>query len=295
MDLRQLEMFKAVAENNSFTRASRKLHVAQSAISRKIRILEDELGALLFKRVNRKIFLTAAGETLLVYTRKLFKDLDNARLEVSEMGQAKRGRLKIGGGMIACIYTIPFVLERFKEAYPEVELEVETGPTEDLVRRLRNNDLDLGLFTLPVEFPDLEVIHLYSEEMVVVCSPKQKELLLRKSLKAKELAGLPLILFQRGTYTRKAIDELFRSCEIEPQISMEGENFATMKPLIKINLGVGILPLRAITEEVKKGELHYLKIEDYDLEREQGLVFLKSTIRPKILEELIQFFEELTS
>lgn len=292
MDLRQLEMFQAVAENGSFTKASRRLHVAQSAISRKVGMLEEEVGALLFKRVNRRIFLTPAGETLLRYTRRVFKDLDNALLEVSEIGQLKRGRLAVGAGMIACIYTLPPILERFKESYPDVELEVVTGSTESLIQQLRDNKLDLGLFTLPVERPDLKVIPLYSEEIVVVCSHKHRSLRRRKSLKAVELAEYPLVLFQRGTYTRRILDQFFEKIKVEPKISMAAENVATMKPLIQINLGVGLLPYRSVQDAADRQKLHVLRIRDYALTRDQGIVFHKSVSHPRVLRELISFFEE---
>ena len=293
MDLRQLEMFKAVAENNSFTKASRELHVAQSAISRKIGMLEEELGSLLFKRVNRRIYLTPAGETLLRYTRRIFRDLENAATEVSEMGRLQRGRLKVGAGMIACVYILPTILERFKEAYPEVELEVVTGPTTQLIERLRENEIDLGLFTLPVEFPDLKVIPLFNEEMVIVSSTKHPVLSKRKRLRAAELSEYPMILFQEGTYTRKLLDEFFSELKIMPKISMAAENVATIKPLVKINLGISILPARSVFEEVERKELHMLRLADYKLVRAQGLVFQKSAAQPKILTELIRFFSVL--
>src|ERR1700731_5072312 len=95
MDLRQLEMFKAVAENSSFTVAGQRLYVAQSAISRKIRLLEEELGEKLFKRVNKRVFLTPAGEVMLRYSIRVFQELRNAVLEVSDLSQMRKGALRI--------------------------------------------------------------------------------------------------------------------------------------------------------------------------------------------------------
>lgn len=127
MDLRQLEMVIAVADNASFTRAGHQLHVAQSATSRKIRLLEDEFGEPLFKRVSKGIYVTPAGETLLVYARKVFQDLRNATLEISELARLERGQLRIGVGMIACTYILPPLLEKFRSLYPRIDLQVATG------------------------------------------------------------------------------------------------------------------------------------------------------------------------
>lgn len=291
MDLRQLEMFLAVAENRSFTRASQQLHVAQSAISRKVKMLEEELGVALFKRVNKKVFITPAGETLLRYTRKIFRELKNAALEVSEMGQLQRGRVKIGAGLIACSYLLPPVLERFKELYPGVDLEVITGSTERLLGLLQNNEIDLGLFTLPVESPDLQVVPLCSEQMVVVTSPTHPVLSRRRTLAATEIEHYPLIPFQEGTYTRRLLDRFFLEVGIRPHITMEAENVATIKPLVRINLGISILPLPAVLEEVRRKELHYLTFRGCKLKREQGLVFHKSEPVPRLIRELIRLFE----
>lgn len=292
VDLRQLEMFLAVAENNSFTRASQRLHVAQSAISRKVAMLESELGVKLFKRMTKRIYLTTEGETFLRYTRKVFQNLRDGVLEVSETAQLKRGRVSIAAGMIACNYMLPPVLERLKELYPRLDLQVVTGPTERLVADIRNNEVDLGLLTLPIDYPDLEVIPYCSEELVVVSSPKHEVLSKKKSISPEELSRFPLIVFQKGAHTRKVLDKFFEDTAVKPIIYMESDNVATIKPLIKINLGVTIIPLRAVADEVKRKELHSLRVRGYDLRRHLGLVFHKSEHVPKVVTELIRLFGE---
>jgi len=286
-------MFIAVAENLSFTEASRKLHVAQSAISRKIALLERELGEKLFQRVSRRVYLTPAGETLLRHARRVFIELRDAELEISETTQLSRGLLRIGSGLTACMYLLPPVLERFREYYPNIELEVVTGPTEALLPQIRDNLLDLGVFTLPVDYPGVQVTPLCREEFVVVASPRHPELGLRKSLPAAEIARYPLILFSRAAATRRLIDAFFREVGISPRIAMEAENVAVIKPLVAINLGATLLPARAVEGELGRGELHALALEDRKLEREIGLVYLKADHIPRALDALIRLFRKL--
>src|SRR2546423_14927184 len=107
MDFRQLQMFQAVAENLSFTLAGRQLFVAQSAISRKIRLLEDELGQKLFKRVNKRIFLTPAGEVMRRYPHQIFQDPRNAALEVSDLAQLNHGVIPLPSVMAPRMYLLP--------------------------------------------------------------------------------------------------------------------------------------------------------------------------------------------
>jgi DNA-binding transcriptional LysR family regulator len=290
MDFRQLEMFHAVAEHSGFTAAGQQLHVAQSAISRKIKLLEEELGDQLFKRVNKKIYLTPSGEVMLRYTRRIFQDLRNASLEVSEIANMHRGTLRIGSGMTACMYVLPPIIEKFQARYPKIDIQVVTGPSETLIPQIRNSAIDLGVLTMPVVSPDLEVVPFATEEMVVVASLKHRKLRNRRNMSASELAEYPMIVFPRGSATRALMDGYFERLGIRPKIAMESESVATIKPLVQVNLGIGLLPLRAVLPESRRGELHCLRLRDARLYREIGLVYLKSDYQPKALQELISMF-----
>jgi LysR family cyn operon transcriptional activator len=290
MDLRQLEMVIAVADNASFTRAGQQLHVAQSAISRKIRLLEDELGEALFKRGRKSIHLTPAGETLLFYARKVFQDLRNASLEISELAHLERGQLRIGAGMIACMYILPPVVEKFRALYPRINLQVATGVTDVLLSKLRDNSIELGVLTLPIRCPDLTVLPLWTEDMVVATSVKHPILAKKRWTNAEELGKYPLITFAKDTNTRAVVDNFFREAGVTPRIGMEAENVAIIKPLVKIDLGLTIIPYRAIADEVKRKELHCLRIRNHKVTRQVGIVFHKSDHLPKALSELIRLF-----
>ncbi len=282
----------SVADNASFTRASQQLYVAQSAISRKIKLLEEELGEPIFKRVNKKIYVTPAGQVLLRYARRIFLDMRNAKVEISEIAHLERGQLRVGAGMLACTYILPPVLEKFKALHPRIDLEVITAPTDILLSKLNDNLIELGVFTLPIKHADLQVIPLITEEMVVVTSPKHPVLSQKSKINAEELQDYPLILFPKEARTRNVLDEFFRDAGIAPRIVMEAENVAVIKPLVKIDLGISIIPLRSVSEELQRGELHCLKIKNHRLVRRVGLVYHKSEYVPKMLAELIHLFKD---
>jgi DNA-binding transcriptional LysR family regulator len=268
------------------------LYVAQSAISRKVKLLEQELGEKLFQRANKRVLLTPAGEVMLRYTRRIFQELRSASLEISSLAHMKRGTLRIGSGMTACMYLLPPVLEKFQTRYPNIDIKVVTGPTEVLIPQIQNSILDIGVVTLPVVSPSLEVAPFMKEEMVVVTSPRHPQLAKRRSMKLAELAEYPMILFPRGAATRLLIDQYLQHAGIRPKVAMEAETVATIKPLVRINLGIGLLPLRAVAAESQRKELHYLRIRSTPLVREIGLVFLKSDFQPKPLLDLIKLFKQ---
>jgi DNA-binding transcriptional LysR family regulator len=287
-------MFKAVAENSSFTLAGKRLYVAQSAISRKIRLLEEELGEKLFKRVNKRIFLTPAGDTMLRYARRVFQELRNAALEISDLSEMKHGTLRIGSGMTACMYLLPPVIEEFQTKFPHIDIQVVTGTAEMLIPQIREGQIDLGVLTLPVVAPDLEVTPFTKEEMVLVASPKNRTLAKRRTLRAAELGAYPMIAFSRATSTRALLDQYFERIGVAPAIAMESESVATIKPLVRINLGVSLLPLRSVLSEARRGELHYVRILDEKIIREIGLVCHKADYKPKALAEIISLFRKRT-
>jgi DNA-binding transcriptional LysR family regulator len=261
----------------------------QSAISRKISLLEEELGERLFKRMNKRIYLTVAGEVVLRHAHKVFQVLRNAQMEVSDVARLNRGVVRIGAGMTACMYLVPKVLEQFRTLQPNVETRVVSSSTDALLSQIRNNVLDLGVLTLPIAHRDLEAVPFLTEEMVLVTSPRHAELANRRVIRASELSRYPLIIFDKHASTRALIDRFFEREKVVPQIAMESETVAIMKPLVQINLGVSILPLPAVIPEARRGELHYLRFRE-KLTRDIGLVYLKSDYQPRAVEELIELF-----
>src|ERR671916_3080829 len=130
MDLRQLEVVQAVAETGSFTGAGRKLNVSQSAISRQILLLEEELNESLFLRVGRRIRITPAGEALLQLSHRVFQDLKDTIAGITDSQESLRGQVRLLGGMTVCLYVFPPLLTELKRQHPDIELKLVTGSSE---------------------------------------------------------------------------------------------------------------------------------------------------------------------
>src|SRR5580765_625755 len=171
MDVRQLEMFRSVAEEGSFTRAAERLHVSQSAISRQVKLLEEELGGLLLHRGARRVTLTHPGELLLRMAGRVQHDMQEVVSQISETHELRRGTLTLAGGMTVCMYILPRLLKKYRSLYKQVDLRVASGSAEAIHRMLRSHEVDLALMTLPVPAKDVEVLPALKEEMVVVTAP----------------------------------------------------------------------------------------------------------------------------
>ena len=171
MDIRQLEIVKTVAETGSFTAAARQLHVSQSAISRQMLLLEEELKEPLFLRLGRKVKLTAAGEALLDLSRRVLADVRDTTTAIVENHKTLRGTVHLGGGMTVCLHVFPSLLKEYRRRHPDVDIKLTTGGTPHLLERLRAGLVDVALLTLPVEGADLIQKPVMREELLLVTHP----------------------------------------------------------------------------------------------------------------------------
>jgi DNA-binding transcriptional LysR family regulator len=289
MDVRQLDMFRAVAEEGGFTRAAQRLRVSQSAVSRQVKLLEDELGATLLHRTGKGVTVTGQGELLLKAANRIHRDLQDVAWEISETQKLQRGLLSLGGGMTVCMYVLPRLLKKFRTLHQDVELRVTSGTSEAILRLVRNHQVDLGLLTLPIVASDLEVHPVLKEEMVVVTAPRHP-LARERAVEPRSLGRYPFILFERGSNTRKMLDEFFLEQEVPADVAMETENVEIIKAMVASGLGISIIPYAAIARDLRSGRFAWTRIRGPRLYREAGWVYLRSDHVPRAIPEMLRVF-----
>ena len=290
MDLRQLEILRAVAESGSFTSAGRQLYLSQSAVSRQILLLEDELKEQLFLRIGRKIRITPAGATVLRLSQRVIDDIADTRAGILDSQQTLNGSLRLVGGMTVCLYVFPSLLKEYRRLHPNVEVRVAPGATPRLIRRLRSGAADLGLLTLPVDDPQLVSVPVMREELLVVTGP-QHPLARKRQITPQDLVRQPFVLFESGSNSRRTIDAFFEREQIEPKIVTETENVEIIKALVRVGLGITIIPYQAVAREVRAGYLSCGRIAGQQLVRETGWVYLRSPRVPRAVQEMMQTLE----
>src|SRR5688572_23957658 len=193
MDLRQLEIIRAIADTGSFTAAGEKLHVSQSAISRQILLLKAELGEPVFHRIGRRIKITPAGESLLQLSHRIFQDVQDTVAQVTDKQETLRGTMRLVGGMTVCLYVFPSLLAEVRRAHPHLDLKITVGSGERSLALLRSGSGDLGLVTLPVEAADLEAVPVLEEELLLVTYPSHP-LAKKRQIAPADLTRQPFIL-----------------------------------------------------------------------------------------------------
>ena len=285
VDLRQLEIVRAVADKGSFTAAAKGLNVSQSAVSRQVLLLEEELGEPLFLRLGRKVRLTAAGAALLDLSRRVLSDVRDTTASIVEQQQQLAGTLHLGGGMTVCLHVFPAMLKEFRKRHPKVEIKLTTGATPQLLERLRSGALDVGLLTLPVDGADLVQVPVMREELLLVMPPTHRLAKLRR-ITPEDLVGQTWVLFERGSSTRRVIDQMLQRDGIRPRIVMETENVEILKALTMIGMGLTILPYQSLAREARDGMLRIKRIEGVTMVRETGWVYVRGTRVPRMVQDV---------
>jgi DNA-binding transcriptional LysR family regulator len=292
VDLRQLEILRAVAQTGSFTSAGEKLHLSQSAVSRQILLLEEELKEQLFLRLGRRIQITPAGTTLLGLSERMFEDLERTRASILDRQQAVTGTVRLVGGMTVCLYVFPPLLKAFRKEHPGVEVKLTPGATPRLIRMLRTGAADLGLLTLPIDDPNLVTVPVMREELLLITAPTHP-LAKRRQIAPRDLSGQPFVLFEAGSNSRKAIEAFFRAEQIAPNVVTETENVEIIKALVMVGMGIAIIPYQAVAREVRSGQLFCARIAGQHLVRETGWVHLRLTRVPRAVQEMMRTLERV--
>jgi DNA-binding transcriptional LysR family regulator len=292
MDLRQLEIIRAIAETGSFTAAGQKLNVSQSAISRQVLLLEEELNEAVFLRVGRRIRITPAGEALLQLSHRIFLDLRDTVARITDAQASLIGPVRLAGGMTVSLYVFPALLRDLRRRHPDADLKIIPGATDKCLASLRSGQADLALLTLPVGDPDLVTVPALQEELLLVTAPGHP-LAQRPRITPADLRAQPFVLFEAGSNTRRVVDEFFVRNQVEPHIVTETENVEIIKALVRTGLGISIISYQSVAREVASGQFFCARIANHPLIRETGWVYMRANRVPRAVQEVLASFERI--
>jgi DNA-binding transcriptional LysR family regulator len=287
VEIRQLRAFVAIAESGTFTAGALRVHVTQAAISMQIRQLETEIGAKVFVRAPRHVILTEAGEQLLRRARHILREHDAALDEIAELAGAERGRLRIGSAS-AMVLTeqLPTILKELRKQHPAAEIAVTSGTSEVLVDQILAGEVDVAFVSLPVDERGIKTERLSDDQLVAIASPRHK-LAKQRTISAYTLAGERLILGERGGNTRRLIDQFFAQAGVTLRVAMELSRQQAIKRMVEEDMGVGIVPLQSVREEVEKGKLIRWWIEGAQINWELGIAQLSNGYDSPIMQKFV--------
>jgi DNA-binding transcriptional LysR family regulator len=291
MEFYQLVSFSKVAETKSISRAAEELFVTQPAVSKQIKALEEELGDRLFDRLGKKVHLTRTGEALYGRAVKILRSVEEAKAAVKGLSGECSGELVIGTSDHISLHRLPDVLKSYIAAYPKVDLKLRCHRSETILDMVGRNLVDVGVITLPKVTGNLVSKVIWKDPMSLVF-PKGHPLALLKSIRLRDITKYRLILPEPGTTTRKTIDDAFAKGKLVANVGMEVAYIETIKGLVKAGLGISILPDKAVEAEVKGGLLLEARIQDANVTRNLGVVYLKDKYFSRPATEFLRFLKK---
>lgn len=255
MELRQLRLFSAVAEELHFGRAALRLHLSQPALTYQIQRIEKDLGFRLFDRSKRRVELTLAGEALFDGARVLLADADQLVETARRVDRGEVGVLRIGCVASVLYSLFPGVVRTTREAYPDIQLIVAEKKTGDQIKALQTGRLDVGLIHLPVGgSPGLEVVPLFIERFGIAL-PDDHRLVEQEPISLADLAHESFVLFLRDL-DPGAYDRFFQASAavgFAPTVSHEASSVQTLLVMVSSGLGVAFVPSSAMKSSTGSG------------------------------------------
>lgn len=261
MNLRQLEAFYLVVKKKSYTRAAEEFNVTQPAVTIQVKSLEKTLNLKLIQQVGKRIQLTEAGELLFQYAEKIFDLVRDADEKMKDFKKLIRGTLQIGTTKNYARYIMPFLLSEFQRRFPRIKVILDEGNSEDMAKSVLEKKNELALISQLNLDRKIKSIFFSTVEFVLVASPEHR-FSQRKSISLRELNGEPVILREKGSGSRMAILRKFQEYGIWPSVIIEASSLDFIVGYVKQNKGVSFMFEPDIKEELKKGTLKVIMIEE---------------------------------
>ncbi|HLS24143.1 MAG TPA: LysR family transcriptional regulator [Pseudogracilibacillus sp.] len=274
MELRQLKYFIEVAKREHVTEAANVLHVAQSAVSRQIFNLEEELGVDLFIREGRTVRLTRIGKIFLEHAERALHVIEDAKRVVEEYRDPEKGTIHIGFSASLASYILPTAISYFRKEYPHVQFVLNEGSYSELIDSVIRGEINMALLgPLPQDQKKIKGTVLFTEDIVALL-PSSHRLAERTSIKLTELRDDPFVLYPKGYVLHDVIMEGCLQRGFRPQVAFEGKDLDAIKGLVSAGLGVTMLPEVTLIDNLPRATAR-VPIVEPSLKRTVGIIVPK--------------------
>jgi DNA-binding transcriptional LysR family regulator len=270
MDLYQLETFLAVAQEKSFSRAAQRLHRTQSAISQTISRLEEELGETLFDRSSRDGTLTDAGHLLVEYAEELLNLRSEAHDALAELRQLHQGKLVIAANEFTVLCLLP-VLNEFHRLHPTIKIQVQRALASQIQRLVVNHNVEFGVLSFKPDDEQLNSTVFYRDQLVFVVYPSHP-LASSKNVSIRDLGAESFIAHNVLSPYRAKVIEAFKDSKTSLNMNVELPTLESIKEFVRMGSGVALVPRITVEDELQRGDLVEVPINELRLERQMRIV-----------------------
>ncbi|CAD5107174.1 LysR family transcriptional regulator [Zestomonas carbonaria] len=287
MTLRQLQVFRAVCESRSYSRAAEEMALTQPAVSLQIRQLEELVDQPLFEYIGKKLYLTDAAEVLLKASADIFGRLESLDMQLSDLQGSLQGQLNLAVESSAK-YFVPHLFAAFKRQHPEVNLHLVVVNRAQVIKRLSDNRDDLVIMSLVPQDMALEFLPFLNNPIVAV-APPEHPLCHAARLTLKDLEPYPLLIREPGSGTRKACEEYLQQKRAHFAQTLEVASLDAQRECVSAGLGLALLPRHAVNLELAGGLLRELPVEELPLYRSWCVVHARGKRLSPVAQAFLAF------
>ena len=295
--LQQLRIIKAIASENSFTRAAEILFISQPSLSKQVKLLENRLGILLINRESNKISLTEAGKLFLQYSERVLALCEESCRALNDLKNGDRGSLTVGASQTIGTYLMPRVLALFAQHYPQINLKVQVDSTRFIAKNVVNRDIDIAVVggDVPDDLKKYLKIESFVEDELTLIIPKSHPFAKKKkkTINKEDLYHLNFITLNPNSTIRKFIDNILIQNNIETKqfnIIMQLNSIEAIKTAVSLGLGAAFVSSSAIEKEIELKTIEIISIENIKITRTLSIITNPECYRSKAFEF---FYNEL--
>lgn len=290
MEIKQMKYFVEVVRNGGMTQASEHLYIAQSTISKNIKSIENEFDITLFDRRKKHIILTDIGQIFYDKCVEALAVLDDLSLEMGDVTNLERGHIRIGISAIMNVRLFTESLNQFHSQYPNVTYEVIEGGGKAVEFYLNNDEIDVGITTLPVDEDIYHAVPLYKEKLLLIVD-KNSELAQQSSIYLGDLKDESFIMFHDDYYLKDQIIESCRKVGFHPKTVAKMSQITFIENMIRDGIGVSILP-ESIVNILNDGVVG-IEINGADVAWNLGVIWKKESYMNHVTHEWINFLKDV--
>jgi DNA-binding transcriptional LysR family regulator len=274
MDINQLEVLIAVAQEKSFSRAAERLHRTQPAISQAIRRLETEIGEPLFDRSSKDGTMTAAGRLLFGHAQQMLNLRLSAHAAIKELKGLHRGKLSLSANEYTVMYLLP-LLPVFRARHPHIKIEVKRSLASRISSEILARETEIGIVSFKPSDPAIAALPVLTDELALIVPPDHP-LAARKIVSVRELGAESFIAHNVPSPYRERVVRTFEKYRTPLNISLEMPTLEAIKRFVEGGMGVALVPRLTAQAEIARGQIAALTVREMKLERKLYLVYRKS-------------------
>lgn len=296
-ELQQLRVFKAISSERSFTKAAKKLYISQPCVSQQLKSLEKRLGVILVVRDTFRLELTAAGKIFLPYVERILALCEESCRSINDFFYGERGDFIVGGDMLVGSYLVPEILRLVLKANPEVQLQLQYGPTRFLMEQVIEGSIDLAVVCgdMPQNLTnELDIFGFVEDEFLLVAAESDPSTSQHRTIINKaDLYNLNFIMLPSNCVIRKDLDKMLETENIDItklNTSMQFDSIEDVKTSVALGSGVAFLPSSALEKELALESIRIIEIEGLTIHRTVSIVTPLNYKKSRVIEA---FYEEL--